>query len=131
MSAAAKRLARAPKSPGSLGDLRREFGFKTGASGAHMARTMMLADVTALLAAAPKIARREEFNRLIVEENVLGKRTTSNRWLTAPHLVEFEDFYLVEMKWWEKPLGTGEVSQHLVRVFTRHCRRFGGSKTGH
>ena len=31
--------------------------------------------------------------------------------------------YLVEMKWWDKPLGTGEVSQHLVRVFTRNCAR--------
>lgn len=27
------------------------------------------------------------------------------------------------MKWWDKPLGTGEVSQHLVRVFTRNCAR--------
>jgi restriction endonuclease Mrr len=33
------------------------------------------------------------------------------------------EIYLVEMKWWDKPLGTGEVSQHLVRVFTRHCAR--------
>jgi len=33
------------------------------------------------------------------------------------------DIYLVEMKWWDKPLGTGEVSQHLVRVFTRNCAR--------
>jgi hypothetical protein len=68
--------------------LRREFGFKTGTGGAHLARTMMLADLTALLAAAPKAARREEFNRLIVEQNVLGKRTTSNRWLTARHLTD-------------------------------------------
>lgn len=30
---------------------------------------------------------------------------------------------LVEMKWWDKPLGTGEVSQHLVRVFNRNCAR--------
>jgi hypothetical protein len=88
MSAAAKRLAGASRRSGSLGDLRREFGFKAGASGAHLARTMMLADLTALLAAAPKTAKREEFNRLIVEDNVLGKRTTSNRWLTARHLTE-------------------------------------------
>ena len=27
--------------------------------------------------------------------------------------------YLVEMKWWNKPLGTGETAQHLVRVFSR------------
>ena len=33
------------------------------------------------------------------------------------------EIYLVEMKWWEKPLGTGEVLQHLVRVFTRNCAR--------
>lgn len=29
------------------------------------------------------------------------------------------DTYLVEMKWWKEPLGPGEVSQHLVRVFSR------------
>jgi hypothetical protein len=74
--------------PGTLGTLRAEFGFKTGISGAHLARTMMLADLTVLLAAAPKEAKREDFNRLIVEENVLGKRTTSNRWLTARHLAD-------------------------------------------
>lgn len=33
------------------------------------------------------------------------------------------EIYLVEMKWWDKPLGTGEVSHHLVRVFSRHCAR--------
>lgn len=33
------------------------------------------------------------------------------------------EIYLVEMKWWDKPLGTGEVSQHLVRLFTRNCAR--------
>lgn len=31
--------------------------------------------------------------------------------------------YLVEMKWWSKPLGTAEVSQHLVRVFGRNAAR--------
>lgn len=33
------------------------------------------------------------------------------------------EIYLVEMKWWDKPLGTGEVSHHLVRVFNRSCAR--------
>jgi hypothetical protein len=31
--------------------------------------------------------------------------------------------YLVEIKWWEKPLGVAEVSQHLVRVMVRNCAR--------
>ena len=78
----------ASKSPGTLGGLKTDFGFKTGVSGAHTARTMMLADLTTLLGAAPGEAKREDFNRLIVEENVLGKRTTSNRWLTARHLAD-------------------------------------------
>jgi hypothetical protein len=33
--------------------------------------------------------------------------------------------YLVEFKWWNKPLGPGEVAQHIMRVFTR-----GGSARG-
>jgi len=48
----------------------------------------MLADLTTLLCVAPGKAKREDFNRLIVEENILGKRTTSNRWLTARHLAD-------------------------------------------
>jgi len=91
--------------PGSLGDLQPCFGFKTGQSGAHAARTMMLADLTTLLAAAPHEAKRNEFNRLIVEENVLGKRTTSNRWLTARHLA---DLY---------GLDSGVVVFRLMRFF--------------
>ena len=35
-------------------------------------------------------------------------------------LIELDsDLYLVEMKWHGSPLGVAEVSQHLVRVFTR------------
>ncbi len=75
-------------SPGNLGELKTEFGFKVGVGGAHTARTMMLADLTTLLVAARTGSKREDFNRLIVEENVLGKRTTSNRWLTARHLAD-------------------------------------------
>jgi len=36
--------------PGTLGDLHADFGFKIGNGGAHSARTMMLADLTTLLA---------------------------------------------------------------------------------
>ncbi len=75
--------ATAFSSPGILGDLKTAFTFKVGVSSAHPARTMMLADLGTLLAAAPAEAKREDLNRLIVEENLLGKRTTSNRWLTA------------------------------------------------
>lgn len=33
------------------------------------------------------------------------------------------DIYLVEMKWLKGPVGVGEVSQHLVRVFNRDASR--------
>lgn len=39
-------------------------------------------------------------------------------------VIEFDGaIYLVEMKWWDKPLGTAEVSQHAVRVFSREGAR--------
>lgn len=35
-------------------------------------------------------------------------------------LVELDGhLYLVEMKWWSSPIGVGEVSPHLVRVYSR------------
>lgn len=88
MKSAHKSAASASSSQAALGQLKTEFGFKTGVGGAHTARTMMLVDLTTLLGAAPTESKREDFNRLIVEENVLGKRTTSNRWLTARHLAD-------------------------------------------
>lgn len=40
--------------------------------------------------------------------------------------------YFVEMKWWSEPLGVGEVSQHLVRVFNRgHARGIFISASGY
>lgn len=40
--------------------------------------------------------------------------------------------YLVELKWWNEPLGVGEVSQHLVRVFNRgHARGIFISASGY
>lgn len=35
-------------------------------------------------------------------------------------VIEMEGhLYFVEMKWWDKPLGTAEVAQHIVRVYSR------------
>jgi hypothetical protein len=77
-----------PDCPEFLSDLQIDLGFKAGNSGAHSSRTMRLADLTALLSSAPAHAKRDNFNRVIVEENCLGKKTASNRWLTARHLAD-------------------------------------------
>ena len=65
------------------------FGFRPGAGGAHTARTIMLAELTALLASVPgPEAGRAEYARAIVDENCLGKRSGKTRSLSLKHLVE-------------------------------------------
>lgn len=65
-----------------------ELGFKSGESGTHTSRTIMLEELSALLASSGEAARRAEFTRLIVDENVLGKSTASTRRITAQRLGE-------------------------------------------
>ncbi len=55
------------------------LGFRDGEKGAHSSRTMMLAEITTLLAAAAPEAGRGDFRHLVLAENLLGKRTESNR----------------------------------------------------
>lgn len=69
-------------------DAARSFGFRFGDRGTHTSRTIMLAELRLLLAAAPREADRATYSRLIVEGNVLGKRTTSTRALSGQRLGE-------------------------------------------
>lgn len=70
-------------------------------------------------------------NRLFQTAGILVREAFTRVATTGDGVVEQIDgvidldgeIYLVEMKWWDKPLGTGEVSQHLVRVFSRNCAR--------
>ena len=61
-------------------------GFRFGARGTHSARTIMLRDLTELLAAVPSDAAREEYAAAIVEENVLGKPTWVTRNVSRKYL---------------------------------------------
>jgi hypothetical protein len=66
-------------------------------------------------------------NRLFAHYSMLVKEAFTVRGLGSEGVVEQIDglveldshLHFVEMKWWNKPIGVGEVSQHLVRVFTR------------
>ena len=70
-------------------------------------------------------------NRLFEVNDILIREAFTRVGSTGEGIVEQIDgvieidgeIYLVEMKWWDKPLGNGEVSQHLVRVFNRQCVR--------
>ena len=61
-------------------------GFRFGARGTHSARTMMLSDLTELLAVVPPDAPREEYAAAIVDENALGKPTWVTRNVSRKYL---------------------------------------------
>jgi hypothetical protein len=62
-------------------------GFRLAIGGAHLARTLMLAELDRLLAAVPD-SGLQNLNALVIDENLLNKRTASGRRLSLRHLRE-------------------------------------------
>jgi hypothetical protein len=62
------------------------LGFRTGPSGTHAARTMMLADLATLFEHTPADAAREDYAAAVVTRNVLGKPSRKARELALKHL---------------------------------------------
>ena len=58
---------------------RERLGFRDGEKGTHSSRTLMLDELSRVLAATQPEAGIAEFRRLVVEDNVLGKRTATTR----------------------------------------------------
>jgi len=66
-------------------------------------------------------------NRLFKVEEILIREAFTLRGSEGEGIVEQIDgvveieshVYLVEMKWWNEPLGVGDVSSHIVRLFGR------------
>jgi len=56
-----------------------EFGFRSGERGTHGSRSIMLADLQLLLEATSSETSYEGYRVTIMEQNVLGKGTASNR----------------------------------------------------
>ena len=55
------------------------FGIKFSSGGAHISRTMMLAELDAVLAAVPLGSGAADYRDAILQRNVLGKTTDSTR----------------------------------------------------
>lgn len=64
------------------------FGLKFAAGGAHISRTMMLAELGALLASVPVGSCAADYRAAILQRNVLCKTTTSTRKKTLRHMRE-------------------------------------------
>ncbi len=58
---------------------RERLGFRDGDKGTHSSRTLMLAELSAVLASVPPESGMADFRRAVVEENLLGKRTVTTR----------------------------------------------------
>jgi hypothetical protein len=56
-----------------------QLGLKFSAGGAHISRTMMLAELSAVLTAVPAGSKPAAYREAILQENVLGKNTDSTR----------------------------------------------------
>jgi len=65
-----------------------EAGLRFGDIGTHTSRTIMLRELTDLLAELPVDAAREEYPTVVINENLLGKPTTATRKLTYQRLSE-------------------------------------------
>lgn len=63
------------------------LGFSARRSGGHMARSMMLAELTILMRLLPADASQADYQRAIEEDNALGKPTFSSRQNSFRHLV--------------------------------------------
>lgn len=64
------------------------FGLKFSAGGAHISRTMMLAELSEVLAAVPVGSSYVDYRAAILQRNVLGKTTDSTRRKSLRHLRE-------------------------------------------
>lgn len=64
------------------------FGIKFSFGGAHISRTMMLAELDAVLAAVPVGSDVADYRDAILQRNVLGKTTDSTRQKSLRHLRE-------------------------------------------
>lgn len=65
-----------------------EFGLKFSSGGAHISRTMMLAELEALVVAVTVGSTAADYRDAIVQRNVLGKTTDSTRQKSLRHLRE-------------------------------------------
>lgn len=63
-------------------------GFRLGAKGTHSSRTVMLAELAALLAASDTAAARRDYLSAIVDANCLSKPTAATRQLSGQRLSE-------------------------------------------
>lgn len=74
--------------PGAPPSAAEKLGFRFGAKGTHASRTLMLSELSAVLAATPATADRAAYAAAIIENNCLQKPTASTRRISSQRLSE-------------------------------------------
>jgi len=62
------------------------LGFRFGKASVHTSRTMMLDELSTIIAVCPPESTKDDYFRAIIEDNLLGKTTLTARKLTAERL---------------------------------------------
>lgn len=97
-------------------------GLTLSGLGTHSSRTMMLAELTALFDACPPHASTAELRQAVVDQNVLGKATTTTRIKSYRHLRELYALdpdvllYRVLRELWQVDLPARSLLALLVAV---------------
>src|SRR5271156_6066864 len=65
-----------------------KFGLKFSSGGSHTSRTMMLAEIGAVLVSVPQGSSASDYRVAVLQRNILGKTTDSTRQKTLRHLRE-------------------------------------------
>lgn len=93
-------------------------------AGTHTSRTIMLDELTALLASCPRDAAYDDYASAVVDRNVLGKSTLATRKKSLRHLRELYAlradapvFAGLRSLWWDDP-----TSQPLLAVLCAAAR---------
>lgn len=82
-------MRQATRMAGTNENILRRFGFNFARGGAHSSRTIMLEELTALIAHVNRSdATKLDYLHAIENENCLGKRSGKTRTLTSKHLTE-------------------------------------------
>lgn len=81
---------------------------RRASGGAHTSRTMLLADLSSILAACPSTASPENYQTAVIDENVAGKDSLSSRQRTYRYLREM---YLLD--------GTDPSFRAMLRLWER------------
>ena len=100
------------------------WGFRSGDRGTHTSRTMMLAELSNLLNAAPGEATRKDYADAVMEDNCLGKRTAATRKLSLQRLTELYglDAHLILFRVLRDLWGRHETSRPLLGLLLALAR---------